>query len=128
VGIVNTAVSYGTYALFLSVGLTYALASFSALLVGLVVAFRTQGAFVFDNSDKRLFFRYAVCWGIIYLINTGLIGMLIGWGLSAYAAGAVTLPLIALLSFLMGTFVFKRTAHKDVLVPGTPNDASREGE
>ena len=109
VGGLNTAVAYGAYALFLFMGLTYASANFLALIVGIGIGFKTQGILVFQNSDNRLFVRFVVFWVAMYLLNIGLIAQLMSLGLNAYAAGAVTFPLIATLSFVVqNSFVFKR--------------------
>jgi len=112
VGGLNTAVAYGVYAFFLFVGLPYPIANFLSLIVGIGFSFKTQGTFVFHNPDNQLFFRFAVFWGIMYLINIGLIRGFLSMGVNAYAAGALALPLIALLSYLgQGRLVFRRTGN-----------------
>ena len=109
VGGLNTAVAYAAYALFLFTGLTYASANFLALIVGIVIGFKTQGILVFRNSDNRLFVRFVAFWAVMYLLNIGLIAQLMSLGLNAYAAGAVAFPLIAPLSFVVqNSFVFRR--------------------
>ena len=111
IGGFNTLIAYGAYALFLFLGFAYALANFLSLLVGIAVAFKTQGTFVFSNADNRLFLRFVVCWLIIYVINVGIIRQFLVWGLDAYTAGALALPFIALISFTMQSrLVFRRSA------------------
>lgn len=105
VGTLNTAVGYAAYALLLYLGLPYAAASLGALLLGILFSFRTHGALVFGNRDGRLIFRFAACWGIIYLVNIALIGGLTGLGVSDYVAGALTMLPVALLSYLMQKFL-----------------------
>ena len=105
VGTLNTIVGYAAYALLLYLGLPYAAASFGALLLGILFSFRTHGSLVFGNRDGRLIFRFAACWGIIYLVNIALIGGLTRLGLSDYVAGALTMLPVALLSYLMQKFL-----------------------
>lgn len=105
VGILNTAFSYCVYAALLFLGLNFALAQLGAVLLGIFFSFVTQGALVFDNSDPRLLFRYTLFWIAIYACNVALIKLLRSAGLNDYAAGAVALPPIVLLSFAMQKYL-----------------------
>jgi putative flippase GtrA len=79
-------------------------------LLGILFSFRTHGALVFGNRDNGLIFRFASCWGIIYLANIALIAGLRQLGLTDYVAGAITMLPVALLSYLMQKFlVFEAT-------------------
>ena len=98
---VNTAFSYCVYALMLYFGMNYAAASLIALVLGILFSFRTQGAFVFYNSDKSRFGRFVVAWGIIYVCNIAFIRAMLGLGISAYVAGALALPLTTFLSYVI---------------------------
>lgn len=109
VGGVNTAFSYAIYVVALYLGVTYALANLCALLLGILFSFRTQGALVFGNRDGSLIWRFAAAWGVIYIFNIGLIGLLLRAGLDAYVAGAVALPFTSVLSyFIQKRVVFGR--------------------
>jgi putative flippase GtrA len=110
VGGVNTAFSYVVYALFLLVGLNYIFSSLFALIAGILFSFRTQGAFVFDNSDSRLLGRFALCWAFIYFGNVMLIKAMIILGMDAYTAGAFAIPPTAIVSYLIQKFVVFRRA------------------
>lgn len=99
VGVFNTGFSYAVYAVLLWVGLNFVLANLVAVLLGILFSFRTQGRFVFRNTDKRLIFRFAGCWGAIFLINIGLIALLMRAGLNSYWAGAVALVPITVISY-----------------------------
>ena len=105
VGTLNTCVAYAAYACLLYAGFPYAAASLGALVLGLLFSFRTQGALVFGNRDSRLFFRFAACWGAIYLLNTLVIGSLILIGFNAYGAGALAMVPVTLFSYLMQKFL-----------------------
>lgn len=101
VGCMNTAVSYGLYALFLWLGLNYVLANGLAFLISLLFSFRSQGALVFRNRDTKLFPRFVIVWLGIYLFNVALIGGFIYLGFSAYVAGAIALVPVTLLSYIL---------------------------
>lgn len=99
VGVFNTGFSYAVYAVLLWVGLNFVLANLGAVLLGILFSFRTQGRFVFMNTDKRLIFRFAGCWGAIFLVNIGLIALLMRSGLNSYWAGAIALVPITVISY-----------------------------
>jgi len=107
VGVFNTLLAYAVYALALAVGFPYPLANFIALALGIIIGFTTQGKIVFFNSEHRRFWRFLLCWALIYCVNIAIISKLIHIGLSPYASGALALPFIAVLSFaVQKLFVF----------------------
>ena len=108
VGTVNTFFSYAVYAVMLYLGLSYVYANFIALIAGIFFSFVTQGTFVFGSRERRLFWRFVLCWAVIYVANIFLIKTLLGMGMNAYVAGAVALPPIVLLSYYaQKLFVFR---------------------
>ena len=108
VGVLNTAFSYLVYAAFLFFGLSYQLANFLALVVGILFSFKTQGHFVFDNPDNRLLGRFVVSWTLIYFCTITVIGQIIALGFDPYSAGALSLPFSVALSYLTQKyFVFR---------------------
>jgi len=112
VGILNTGFSYLIYAVMLFVGMEYQLANLIAMLTGILFSFKTQGRFVFFNTDNRLLGKFVISWIAIYLGNISLIGWLISFGLDAYGAGAMALPFSVVLSYLTQRyFVFRRAAN-----------------
>lgn len=109
VGGLNLSFSYAVYALLLYVGLPYPVANFLAMVAGILFSFKTQGRLVFDNADNRLIWRYAIFWGGLYAMNIGVITLMLGFGVSAYAAGAFAIPVIALCSYFMQKhLIFKK--------------------
>ena len=87
----------------------YKLANLGALVLGIIFSFNTQGRFVFDNIDKRLFIRFACCWFLIYSFNIFLIGQFMSLGFDAYISGALALPEIVVFSYLIQKYlVFKK--------------------
>jgi putative flippase GtrA len=105
VGALNTGFSYLVYSFLIWLGLQFALANLGALLMGVLFSFLTQGKFVFNNSDRRLFLRFLVGWLVIYCINTLLIALLKWYGFNSYSAGALALAPVVLLSYVLQKFI-----------------------
>ena len=109
VGIFNTAMGYGFYAMFLFAGLEYWAANLASLLLSIPIGFKAQGTLVFQNRSNRLILKYIVFWAFLYWLNITFIGLLIKQGLNAYQAGAIALFPTTAISFLMQKyFVFRR--------------------
>ena len=111
VGVVNTTFSYLIYAGLLFVGLSYQLANFLAVVVGILFSFKTMGHLVFRNNSNRLLGRFVLSWAAIYVCVIFLLGRIMALGFDAYAAGAMVLPFSAALSYLSQKyFVFRNAA------------------
>lgn len=111
VGVLNTTFSYLIYAGLLFVGFGYQLANLLALLLGIFFSFKTQGHLVFNNANNRLLGRFVVSWTLIYFCTIILIHWIMALGFDAYAAGALSLPLSVVLSYVIQRyFVFKRSS------------------
>lgn len=111
VGGVNTAASYAVYAALLLAGLPYALANLGGLVFGILFGFRTHAALVFRQMPGRRFPRFFAGWAVLYGVNILLIGGMLRLGLDAYWAGALAIPPMALLSYLVQKqFVFGERA------------------
>ncbi len=101
-GATNTAISYGIYALGLWIGLSYPIANFASMIVGVLVGFVTQGHFVFGGFKAGRFPLYALSWLALWGLNVLLIGLLLPHTReNAYLAGAIALVIIVPLSFLI---------------------------
>ena len=110
VGILNTGFSYGLYVIFLSLGFNYIFANLLATVAGIVFSFRSQGKFVFSNTDPRRFIRFFCGWLVIWCINIFLIKGFQFVGLNAYWAGAVALfPTVAISFIVQKYFVFRKS-------------------
>ena len=110
VGGFNTMLCYAVYALLVSAGLRFWVANLIALLFGISVSFFTQGRIVFGNRNPRLIFRFAAIWLCIYLIQTGLIALLVGASIDPRAAGLIVLPGTVIVSFLIQKLIVFRPA------------------
>ncbi len=109
-GVVNTGFSYTIYACLVYLGVGYAIANLIALIIGILFSFKTQGIFVFNNSNNRRLYRFIIAWTVIYLVNFFLIGQFIALGFNPYVSGALALPFATLLSYFeQRFFVFHRS-------------------
>jgi putative flippase GtrA len=108
VGVINTAFGYLVYALLLSIGFGYALASGLATVIGVLFNFKTTGGFVFGSRDNRLIFRFVVVYVVIYCANVMGLWLLDQRGVDPYTAGLITLLPAAVIAYLLNkVFVFK---------------------
>ena len=109
IGTLNTAFAYGLYALFIFVGCHYALAVFLSTVIGICFSFKTLGAFVFDNPDNRLIFKFFSVYVVCYFVNVGILKLLTGAGMQKlYLAGLISSFLVAMVSFFLNKFVVFR--------------------
>lgn len=109
VGALNTAFSYLIYAFCIYIGFRFQFANLIALILGIIFSFKTQGHFVFQNPNNRLFGRYVISWIVIYIASIFLIGQIINFGFNAYWAGLFALPFSVGLSYMAQKyFVFYR--------------------
>lgn len=108
VGLLNLAFGYSTFALLLSIGLHYALASLLANVAGVLFNFKTTGRLVFGSRDNSLIGKFFGVYILVYLM--GVVGLRLAKaaGLDLYLAGAVLTVVFAVVSFLLfRRFVFK---------------------
>ena len=110
VGGFNTALCYAIYALLVSAGLVFWLANLAALLFGIGIGFFTQGRITFGNDDPRRIFRFAAIWLGLYIVQTGLIALLVRARIDPRIAGLIVLPGTVACSFLMQKLVVFRPA------------------
>ncbi|WP_422013826.1 GtrA family protein [Roseateles sp.] len=110
VGCVNTAFSYSLYALFLWCGLHFASANLLAFVISLLFSFWMQGRWVFRHLAWQRLWRFVLAWCAIYLVNIGLIALIISAGLTPYEAGALALVPVTLMSYVIQKLiVFRRS-------------------
>ena len=111
VGLLNTGFSYLIYAILLFLGLNFALANLGAVMLGILFSFRTQGAFVFNNTDGSLLGRFILAWTVVYLVTISIIWGFVEYGFDPYTSGALALPFSAVASFFVQKFyVFREKA------------------
>ncbi len=107
VGGVNTLFGYGAYALFVVIGLHYAMAALLGTIAGVLFNFFTTGRLVFDRLSAADLWRFVAVYGIVYLLNVGALALLARLGIGPYAGGLACIVPMALVSFvLQRRFVF----------------------
>jgi putative flippase GtrA len=108
VGGINTVFGYSVFALFILIGLHYALAALLATICGILFNFKTTGTLIFKNKDNRLIFRFFGVYLITYLSTIGLLKIFNMFGVSNLMAGAIIVLPMGIVSFLlMKKLVFK---------------------
>jgi putative flippase GtrA len=109
VGGINTIFGYGLFAFFIYLNLHYSLASLLSTILGVLFNFKTTGKLVFKSSDNRLIVRFFAVYGMVYVVNVGLLKGFQWLGLNFYIAGAILVLPLAVLSYVLNRrFVFKK--------------------
>ena len=110
VGGLNTAFGLGVYLFLIWVGLSYIWATLISHILGILFNFITTGALVFENSNKRLIFKFFLNYGLTYFINIGINKTLQAlFGMNPYFSGIGATIFTALISF----FILKRFVYND---------------
>ena len=112
VGVLNTAFSYLLYAGLVLARIDYRFALTICSVVTIVWNFNTTGRLVFGNRRQSLIFKFIGGYGLIYLVNLGLIIMLAQFGVGELARQALALPVIVLCSFALNRGWVFRGHHK----------------
>lgn len=111
VGVLNTAVGYSLFALFIFLGVHYSLAVLLSTILGVLFNFKSIGRIVFKNSDNRLIGRFISVYVVTYLLNIAGLRLMSSSGMDMYLAGALLLLPMALISFFLHrTLVFSKPA------------------
>jgi putative flippase GtrA len=83
------------------------LALLCGVCTGIIFNFMTTGGYAFRDRSAQRLPRFICAYFIIYLLNWGLIEVLLNWRLSPVIGQAVLTPFVAIFSyFLMTRFVF----------------------
>lgn len=106
-GGVNTAFGYGLYALFLMLGMNYALSLLLATCLGILFNFKITGKFVFNNQNNSLLFKFIMAYIFSYGLNIVAIYLLEPLLNNLYLSGFIALILSVILTFILNKyFVF----------------------
>lgn len=107
VGVINTLFGYSLYALFLYLGLHYAVAAFFSTCLGILFNFKTTGVIVFKNKNNQLLFKFIGVYGFLYCLSIGIIKLLQPFA-NNYIAGFFATLCCAAVGFCLNKFlVFK---------------------
>lgn len=115
VGGLNTAFGLGVYCLMIWLGLSYIWATLISQVLGVLFNFMTTGTLVFENSDKRLIFKFILSYIITYFINVGINkGLQVLFGMNEYMSGIGAIIVSAIVSFfILKLFVYNDKSHKN---------------
>jgi putative flippase GtrA len=116
VGGINTAVGYGTYALFVFLGFDYLLAFTIATIVGVVNSYLWNRFFTFRSSSKALseMTRFALVYLVSFCVGLLFLKVIVGWlGINQYLAGILNIMMTTAISwFGHKNFSFKTKEDK----------------
>lgn len=107
VGLLNTLFGYSIFALLIYLGISYSISLLLATILGVLFNFKSIGILVFKSRNNRLISRFTAVYIIIYLLNLAGLKLLTVANVNIYVAGAMLLPLMAVVGFLINKrFVF----------------------
>lgn len=106
VGVVNTAFGWVVYAILLRLGgLSWQISLALAYVVGVLWNFGTHARLVFMTRSFARLPAYILAYVGVFLLNKWMLSLLIGTGLSELWSQALLLPLMAILTFFLISFV-----------------------
>lgn len=113
VGGLNTAFGLGIYCLMIWIGLSYIWATLISQVLGVLFNFMTTGTLVFENSDKKLIFKFILSYVLTYFINVGINKALqVFFGVNEYISGIGAIIISAMASFfILELFVYNDKSH-----------------
>ena len=100
-GAINTGFGYSIFAILILLSVPYALALLIATVLGVVFNFFTFGGYVFKRMRAGDFPRFVAVYAALYVVNVGLLRLLVDSGLHALAAQLVCLAFVAPLTYLL---------------------------
>jgi putative flippase GtrA len=111
-GGINALVGFSFYSALILLKLHYSLAIFLALIFGVLFNFKSYSSLVFDNSDNKVIFKFALVYLANYFCTTFSTWLLLYLIPNTIAVGAILiLPMAALTFFLSRRFVFAPASH-----------------
>lgn len=106
-GGVNTLFGFAVYSAAISTGTAVWLSLLAGTLAGTVFNFFTTGGYVFRELSLTSFYRFIICYLLVYVINLVLIDLLSKWvGNKIVCQLILTLPMAIFSYLLMARYVF----------------------
>ena len=102
VGMINTIVGYGTYSLFIFIGMHYLVANVLATIIGIACSFVLNKKITFKESkiDRHMPFRFVSVYLISFVIGTINLILLVSFcNINEYVAGLINLVVTTLISW-----------------------------
>jgi len=113
VGLLNSAVGYGLFSLFIYLGLHYSVANLVATILAVCFNFLSTGRLVFKQKGggPSTAVRFAAVYAVLYGVNVLGLFLLLKTGISEYLAGLLLIPVSAVLAYILhSTFTFRSPA------------------
>lgn len=107
-GGINTIVNYCVYAFLIFIGLWHVGAATVSIVFGIIFNYQTHGRYVFGNRSSCSFRRYVISWICLYFANVAALDLLVRSGVNSYLAGALLVPPMAVLAFVVMRFIVFR--------------------
>lgn len=99
-GGLNTSIAYILFAVFLFVGINYAISTFLAGVITVVLGFYVNKSFVFKVKSAS-FVAFAGIFLLVYFLNVSVQAMLHSFDLNGYLAGFIATFFCAFISFVL---------------------------
>lgn len=102
VGGLNTMVGYGTYALFLWLGLNYFYSNSISYVIGIIHSYFWNKKFTFKSNDKSILeiVKFVSVYIVNYLVGIAFLSLFIKiFGINEYVAGVLNLVVTTLISY-----------------------------
>ena len=102
VGGINTVVGYGTYALFLYLGVDYLIAFTIATIVGVINSYLWNRFFTFRSNSKALgeIAKFSLVYFISFCAGLLFLKVIVGWsGMDQYLAGILNIIMTTIISW-----------------------------
>jgi putative flippase GtrA len=121
IGLINTAITYGIYALAITVGINHFIALCIDYSCGITISFFMNKKFTFkieSKADIGMFLKMIIAYVPTFIVNAGLLWLFVNmWGMNKYLSQIIALGIVSLFSFFMQhKFVFK--SHKKETIDG----------
>lgn len=108
VGVLNTAVGYALFALFFVFLQSYRVAAVLAFIGGVIFNFFSTGRLVFNSRRGSALVPFVAGYLAVLGLNLVLLEVLVGLGLNALIAQAISLPPMVVASYLINSRVVFR--------------------
>jgi putative flippase GtrA len=108
VGVLNTAVGYGTFVLLVLLKLRPGLSLFMATVLGVLFNYLTTGRLVFAARGLGRLPFFAAVYGLTFVLNLWSLRSLLSAGFSPILAQAILLPLMVILNFVLNKILVFR--------------------
>jgi putative flippase GtrA len=108
VGLLNSAVGYGVFAICLLAGVPPEAALLVATILGVAFNFYTTGRLVFGQAGRQKLIGFLSVYAVIYLLNAASLRLLVFWEMPPLVGQLLLMPCAAIATFLaLKKLVFK---------------------